>query len=255
MDILINSFLLVVGTTVGSMLILLRKKPFSYINEALAFAGGVMLTASFTSLILPGVETGGFFKTALGIVLGFVFMGFIERLFPHEHAFMGQEGLLKLRMKRLTLLVIGVIIHNIPEGLSVGISTAYSSKEGLITAFAISIQDIPEGLVVSLPIYALTGAMSTAIMLGFFSGLVEGIFSLAGFLFMKGFMQTLAVGLGFGGGAMLYVTVKEVFPEAYSEGSGFYTTLSFLFGVLVMLFLDTMDLFAYLQKCKQFYLR
>jgi len=254
MDILINSFLLIVGTTVGSLLILIKRKPFSYLNVSLAFAGGVMLTASFTSLILPGIETGGFFKTALGIVLGFALMGFIERLFPHEHVSMGREGLLKLRVKRLTLLVIGITIHNIPEGLSVGISTVYSNKEGFTTALAISIQDIPEGLVVSLPIYALTGSVSIAIMLGFFSGLIEGIFSLMGFLFMKGFMQTLAVGLGFGGGAMLYVTVKEVFPEAYSEGSSFYTTLSFLFGMLVMLFLDTLDLFTYLQKCKQFYL-
>ncbi len=255
MDIIINSLLLVVGTTLGSMLILLRKKPFSYLHVSLAFAGGVMLTASFTSLILPGIEIGGFPKTALGIVLGFVLMGFIERLLPHQHVSMGQEGFLKLRMKKLTLLVIGIIIHNIPEGLSVGIATAYSDKEGFITALAMSIQDVPEGLVVSLPIYALTGVVSTAIMLGFFSGLIEGLFSLAGFLFMKGFAQTLAVGLGFGGGAMLYVTVKEVFPEAYSEGRGFYSTLGFLLGLLTMLFLDTLDLFTYLQKCKQFYLR
>jgi len=134
MDILINSFLLIVGTTVGSLLIFIKRKPFSYLNVSLAFAGGVMLTASFTSLILPGIETGGFFKTALGIVLGFALMGFIERLFPHEHVSMGREGLLKLRVKRLTLLVIGITIHNIPEGLSVGISTVYSNKEGFTTA-------------------------------------------------------------------------------------------------------------------------
>ncbi|WP_448587533.1 ZIP family metal transporter [Thermocrinis sp.] len=137
-----------------------------------------MLTASFTSLILPGIGTGGFLKTALGIVFGFAFMAFIERLLPHEHAYMGQEGILRLKVRRLTLLVIGITIHNIPEGLSAGISTAYSSKEGLATAIAISIQDIPEGLVVSLPIYALTGGTSFAIALGFLSGLVEAFFLL-----------------------------------------------------------------------------
>ncbi|WP_448587532.1 hypothetical protein [Thermocrinis sp.] len=71
---------------------------------------------------------------------------------------------------------------------------------------------------------------------------------------MKGFAEMLAIGLGFGGGAMLYVTVKEVFPEAYSEGNTFFTTLSFLFGMLTMLFLDTIDMLTYLQKCKQFFI-
>ena len=243
MNIITNSLLLLLGTTVGSLIILVRKKSFSHINTSLAFAGGVMLTASFTSLILPGIARGGFFMTAVGIILGFIVMGLIERLSPHEHILMQEDVILKLRTKRLTLLVVGIVIHNIPEGLSVGISTVYSHKEGFITALAIAIQDIPEGFVVSLPIYALTGRAGTAIALGFLSGLVEGFFSFVGFLFLKGLTQSLAVGLGFGGGAMLYVTVKEVFPEAYSDGGSVYTTLSFLLGVLTMLFLDTIDLF------------
>jgi ZIP family zinc transporter len=168
-------------------------------------------------------------------------MALVERLFPHEHTIIGQEGILPLKMKKLTLIVVGIIIHNIPEGLSVGIATAYSGKDGLMTALAISLQDVPEGLVVSLPIYALGGGMGTALAVGFLSGVIEGLFSLFGFGFMRVFEGSLPVGMGFGGGAMLYITVKEVFPEAYSEGKAFATTLGFLAGVLLMLFLDTLS--------------
>jgi len=234
---------LVVGTALGSFMVLFfRGKTPPSLNVSLSFAGGVMLTASFTSLILPAVEKGGFLKTALGVVLGFGVMALVERLLPHEHLTIGREGILPLKMKKLTLIVVGIIIHNIPEGLSVGIATAYSGKDGLSTALAISLQDIPEGLVVSLPIYdALGGGMGTALAIGFLSGAIEGLFSLLGFGFMRVFEGSLPVGMGFGGGAMLYITVKEVFPEAYSEGRAFATTLGFLAGVLLMLFLDTLS--------------
>jgi ZIP family zinc transporter len=156
MEIWLASLLLVIGTALGSFIVLFfRGTALSSLNVSLSFAGGVMLTASFTSLILPAVEKGGFSKTALGVILGFGVMALVERLFPHEHPNIGQEGILPLKMKKLTLIVVGIIIHNIPEGLSVGIATAYSGKDGLATALAISIQDIPEGLVVSLPIYSM----------------------------------------------------------------------------------------------------
>ena len=242
MEILLGSLLLVIGTAVGSFMVLFfRGTALLSLNVSLSFAGGVMLTASFTSLILPAVEKDGFLKTALGVTIGFVVMAFVERLFPHEHPTMGQEGILPLKMKKLTLIVVGIIIHNIPEGLSVGIATAHSGKDGLSTALAISLQDVPEGLVVSLPIYALGGGIITALAIGFLSGTIEGLFSLLGFGFMRVFEGSLPVGMGFGGGALLYITVKEVFPEAYSEGKAFATTLGFLAGVLLMLFLDMLS--------------
>jgi len=95
MDIWLASLLLVIGTTLGSFMVLFfRGTALSSLNVSLSFAGGVMLTASFAGLILPAVERGGFFKTALGVVLGFGVMAFVERLFPHEHLTIGQEGIL-----------------------------------------------------------------------------------------------------------------------------------------------------------------
>ena len=177
MEIWQASLLLVIGTALGSFMVLFfRGKTSPSLNVSLSFVGGVMLTASFTSFILPAAEKGGFFKTALGVTIGFGVMALVEMLFPHEHTIIGQEGILPLKMKKLTLIVVGIIIHNIPEGLSVGIATAYSGKDGLATALAISLQDIPEGLVVSLTIYALGGGMITALAVGFFERCDRGAF-------------------------------------------------------------------------------
>lgn len=231
--------LLLAGTFFGSLMALLLKKPFIGVGASLSFAGGVMLVASFTSLILPGLEVGSFTQVATGIVLGFAFMAILENLLPHEHIFKGVEGPPLQKLNRLYLIVLAIVIHNIPEGLSVGIATAYSLEKGFETAVAMAIQDVPEGLVVSLPLMLIASRPSFPLLIGFLSGLVESLFAVIGFgLFelLKGF---LATGLGFGGGAMLYVTVKEVFPEAYSEGRHLQVTVAFLTGLLLMLFLDT----------------
>ncbi len=239
--ILYSSALLFVGTALGSLLVLLWRKPFSY-HTALSFSGGVMLVASFLSLIVPGIEKGGFLPTSAGILTGFALLGFIENLFPHEHTLKGYEGRLTLgRSRRLLLIALGVIIHNIPEGLSVGIAGAHSDRLGQDLAIAIAIQDMPEGLVVSLTLYLMTSSLSLPILVGVLSGLLESAFALLGYLFFETFGEYLAFGLGFGGGAMLYVTVKEVFPEVYAdEKANLRVTLGFLAGFMLMLLLDTL---------------
>ncbi|RME13066.1 MAG: ZIP family metal transporter, partial [Aquificota bacterium] len=223
----------------GSLLAVVFRKPFLSVGVSLSFTGGVMLVASFTSLILPGLEVGSFFDVALGIVMGFAVMALLENLVPHEHTLKGVEGFSPQRVGRLYLIVLAVIIHNIPEGLSVGIASAYSPEKGIETAIAIALQDVPEGFVVSLPLMVITGKMLMPLWAGFLSGLLEALFALAGYAFFEVFKGFLAMGLGFGGGAMVYITAKEVFPEAYAEGKHTQVTLAFLLGLLLMLFLDT----------------
>lgn len=200
-----------------------------------------MLVASFTSLILPGIELGGFLPTALGTIFGFSVMTLIENLSPHEHVVKGREGALGgEKLRKLTLIVIGVTIHNIPEGISVGISASYSWETGVPLALAIAIQDIPEGLVVTLPLMVATNNLMAPLLAGLGSGLIESLFAILGYFLMDVFEDLLSLGLGFGGGAMLYVTVKEVLPEIYSsKNREFAVTLSFLLGFLLMLFLDS----------------
>lgn len=239
-SILLNSLLLLLGTSAGSLLALTLKKVPLSVNLNLAFAGGVMMVASFTSLIVPGIETGGFLQTSLGIISGFLLIGLMENLFPHEHAIKGYEGALHTkRLKKLMLVTIGVVIHNIPEGFGVGVSSAYSMDKGYITAIAISLQDIPEGLIVSLSLMVIKDKVLIPLTVGLASGAVESLFSLLGFYTFDVFKEALAFGLGLGGGAMIYIIIKEVFPEVYSDGSSLISTVGFLLGFLLMLLLDT----------------
>lgn len=239
MELTLIFLLPLMGTFLGSLLTLFLRAPMLSVSTTLSFAGGVMLVASFTSLIIPGLELGGFLQVALGIVLGFLLMALFENLVPHEHTLKGKEGFTYQRINRLYLIVLAIVIHNIPEGLSVGISSAYTVKKGIETAVAMAIQDIPEGFVVSIPIAVITGKVLTPLWVGFISGLIETFFAVLGFALFEVFNNLLAVGLGFAGGAMVYITVKEVFPEAYAEGNHTKSTIAFLLGLLLMLFLDT----------------
>lgn len=111
--------------------------------------------------------------------------------------------------------------------------------KGLETAIAIALQDVPEGLIVSLPLMVISGKVLIPLWIGFLSGLLEALFSIFGYTFFEYFNSLLPIGLGFGGGAMIYITAKEVFPEAYSEGKHTQSTVAFLVGLLLMLLLDT----------------
>ncbi len=235
-NLILSSFLLFFGTSLGSFLGLFFKLD---VKIALSFSGSVMLVASFTSLILPAIETGGYLSTVLGIIFGFLVIALIENIFPHEHIIKGFEGRkTRINIGKVLLIVIGIIIHNIPEGLSVGISLAHSEEKGLITAIAISIQDFPEGLIVTLPMVAVSGSYLFPLVWGVLSGLIESLFCLLGFFTFELSKNLLPFGLGFGGGAMIYITVKEVFPEAFKEAD-IKTTVSFLIGFLIALYLDT----------------
>jgi len=203
----------------------------------------VMIVASFTSLILPGIEYAGkFYPVALGIILGIFIVYLIEKNVPHEHVIKGFEGNegYKSKIKTAWLLVLTVVIHNLPEGLAVGTAVAFDPKLGMLTTLAIGIQDIPEGTVVALPLAIITGKRLKAIIFGVLSGFSELVMVVAGAVFFKYFSLLLPYGLGFAGGAMLYVTIKEMIPEIYKEQENeILITLSFFVGFFVMLFLDS----------------
>ena len=185
MNIIFLSSLLLLGTFLGSLFAVLFKRSFISVGPALSFTGGVMLVASFTSLILPGIEKGGFWSVALGIMLGFALMALIENLVPHEHTIKGKEGPTNQRIGKLYLIVFAVIIHNMPEGFSVGVASSYSMDKGLETAIAIALQDVPEGLIVSLPLMVISGKVLIPLWIGFLSGLLEALFSIFGYTFFK----------------------------------------------------------------------
>ncbi|ASJ10003.1 Gufa protein [Thermococcus sp. P6] len=232
-------------TSLGAMIALFAKRlPAGGVDLSLSFAAGVMLVASFTSLIIPAINsTGSFTPAGLGIALGILLIYVIDRFLPHEHLVKGYEGppSMKDRIRKVWLLVIAVMIHNLPEGLAVGVSLVYSLELGLITTVAIGIQDFPEGTVISLPLAAIGGKRLQPVVMGVLSGLSEMAMVLVGAYFFDLFSWLLPYGLGLAGGAMLYVTIKEMVPEIYrGETSETLVTLGFFIGFYVMLFLDSM---------------
>ncbi|ACS90940.1 MULTISPECIES: ZIP family metal transporter [Thermococcus] len=231
-------------TTFGSLLAMFsHKMPQWGVDFSLSFAAGVMIVASFTSLILPGIEySGRFLPPGVGIMLGIVLIYLIDRFVPHEHLVKGYEGPeeFKNKLRVVWLIVLAVIIHNLPEGLAVGTSIVFDLKTGLVTAIAIGIQDFPEGTVVSLPLATLQKKRLQPILMGALSGVAEWVMVLFGAFFFSVFHGLLPYGLGLAGGAMLYVTVKEMIPEIYKrEENELYVTLGFFIGFYVMLFLDS----------------
>ncbi len=232
-------------TSLGAMVAIFAKSlPENGVDFALSFAAGVMIVASFTSLILPAIEsTGSFSPAGIGIALGVLLIYAIDRFLPHEHLVRGYEGpkSMKDRLRKVWLLVIAVIIHNLPEGLAVGTSLVYDLEVGLITTIAIGIQDFPEGTVVSLPLAAIQKKRLQPILMGVLSGFAEMAMVLVGAYFFTLFSWLLPYGLGMAGGAMLYVTVKEMIPEIYrGKKNETLVTLGFFVGFYVMLFLDSM---------------
>ncbi len=232
-------------TSMGALVAIFAKRiPDSGVDFSLSFAAGVMMVAAFTSLILPAIEsTGSFTPAAVGIALGVLLISAIDRYTPHEHLSKGYEGPeeFRNRLKMVWLLVFAVIIHNLPEGLAVGTSIVYNLEVGLVTAIAIGIQDFPEGTVVSLPLAVLQKKRLQPIMMGILSGFAEMAMVLVGAYFFTLFGWLLPYGLGLAGGAMLYVTVKEMIPEIYrKEENELLITLGFFAGFYVMLFLDSM---------------
>ncbi|WP_457742832.1 ZIP family metal transporter [Thermococcus sp.] len=230
-------------TSLGAMVALFAKRiPEGGVDFSLSFAAGVMIVASFTSLILPAIESSGFVPAGIGIALGVFVIYAIDRLLPHEHLVKGYEGPrgMRERLRKIWLLVFALIIHNLPEGLAVGTSLVYNLEVGLITAIAIGIQDFPEGTVVSLPLAVIQKKSLGPVLIGVLSGLAEMVMVILGAVFFTIFSWSLPYGLGLAGGAMLYVTVKEMIPEIYKgEKSETLVTLGFFAGFYVMLLLDS----------------
>ncbi|AHF80890.1 ZIP family metal transporter [Thermococcus paralvinellae] len=232
-------------TSLGSLVAIFAKNlPEWSVEFSLSFAAGVMIVASFTSLILPAIEsTNSFTPAGIGILLGVMLICIVDKLIPHEHIVKGYEGPkeFKDKLKVVWLIVLAMIIHNLPEGLAVGTSIVYNLETGLITALAIGIQDFPEGVVVALPLAVLQKKRLQPILIGVLSGVAEMIMTVIGALLFVKLNWLLPYGLGLAGGAMLYITVKEMIPEIYKkEENETLITIGFFLGFYVMLFLDSM---------------
>lgn len=241
-------------TALGASGVFLAKKPVQKVLDVmLGFAGGVMIAASFWSLLAPAIliseELGypGWLPPFIGFLLGGISMRLLDMLMPHLHPGMAEtdpDGP-PSRMRRTTLLVLAITIHNIPEGMAVGVAFGAiglmpeATMAGAIAlAVGIGLQNFPEGLAVSMPLRREGLSRQKAFLYGQLSAVVEPIFALIGALLVQIARPVLPYALAYAAGAMIFVVVEEVVPESQSSGNGDLATMGVLFGFAVMMVLD-----------------
>lgn len=219
----------------------------------LGFAAGVMLAASVWSLLLPALdlakETLGvwrFLPAALGFFLGAGALRLLDFCLPHIHPVINRaEGMGAGHMNRHFLLILAITLHNIPEALAVGVAfgaVAIDPDLGIAGAttlmLGIGLQNLPEGMAVSIPLYRDGCSKKRAFYYGQLSGLVEPVAAVAGALLASAALPLLPWALAFAAGAMVFVTVEEVIPEAHASGNGDAATMGLIIGFVCMMCLD-----------------
>ena len=222
------------------------------LDGMLGFTGGVMVAASFWSLLAPGIEMSpgeGFIKVipaAIGFGLGAMFIFGLDKVLPHIHInFKESEGI-KTPWHRTTLLVMAITLHNIPEGLAVGVlfgGVAAGIPEASISgavalAIGIGIQNFPEGIAVSMPMRRQGVSRFKSFWYGQLSAIVEPIAAVIGAVAVSFFTPLLPYALSFAAGAMIFVVVEEVIPETQQDKYTDIATLGFIGGFIVMMVLD-----------------
>lgn len=226
-----------------------------FLDSMLGFAGGVMIAASYWSLLAPAIEMSGtnpigaWFPAAFGFILGGIFLWGIDKILPHLHpnsSMQQVEGISARKRKRSTLLVLAITLHNIPEGLAIGVTfgamangSVETSLAGALTlALGIGIQNFPEGAAVSMPLRAEGLSRRKSFFYGQFSGMVEPIAALAGALAVAFIEPLLPFALSFAAGAMIFVVTEEVIPSSQEKGNKDLASMSLMVGFVLMMILD-----------------
>lgn len=225
----------------GALLVLIWRRPSPrLLNAGLGVAAGVMLSASFTSLILPGIDYGGVVPVLIGMTLGAVLLAAADSWIPHMHMFKGREGGKSVQLKAIWLFIIAITLHNMPEGLAVGVGFGSGDLANAIPLMlAIGIQNIPEGWAVALSARnAGLGSTWYAAFSGIRSGLVEIPLALVGAWAVQIAAPILPYAMGFAAGAMLYVISSEIIPETHRNGQPRLATAGLMLGAMLMLYLD-----------------
>lgn len=243
-------------TALGAALVFTQKNMNQkFLDSMLGFAGGVMIAASFWSLLAPAIDMAndgplpGWMPAAIGFMLGGLFLWGVDKILPHLHPGLSMdnaEGINPEKKKRSTLLVLAITLHNIPEGLAVGVafgavaagigSTSIASAVAL--AIGIGIQNFPEGVAVAMPLRGNGMSRKKSFMYGQFSGLVEPIAAVVGVLAVTFIEPMLPYALSFAAGAMIFVVVEEVVPSSQENGYKDLASLTLMIGFTVMMILD-----------------
>ena len=242
------------GTALGAAMVFFMKNSMNKKLEKilLGFASGVMIAASVWSLIIPSInmatEQGkiAWLPAAVGFLLGILFLLVLDSVIPHLHLNSSEPEGIKAKLKRTTMMVFAVTLHNIPEGMAVGVAFAGAMTQNtgitiagaLALAIGIAIQNFPEGAIISMPLKSEGMSKGKAFMLGVLSGVVEPIGALITILLTNLVVPVLPYLLSFAAGAMIYVVVEELIPEAQDGEHSNLATVGVAIGFVIMMILD-----------------
>ena len=242
------------GTALGSACVFFMKKSLGdLVQRSLAgFAAGVMVAASIWSLLIPAIEQSedmgklSFLPAFIGFWSGVLFLLLLDRLIPHLHVGSEQAEGPKSKLGRTTMMVLAVTLHNIPEGMAVGVvyagflsgNTQITAASALVLSLGIAIQNFPEGAIISLPLRAEGESKDRAFLSGVLSGVVEPVGAVLTLLAAQLVIPALPYLLSFAAGAMLYVVVEELIPEMSQGRHSNLGTVFFAVGFSVMMVLD-----------------
>ncbi len=242
-----------IGTSLGAAVFLMKNKVSPKIEKTLlGFASGVMIAASIWSLLIPSMEMAeeqgklAWLPALIGFFAGVLFLLAIDSIVPHLHLNADKPEGVKSRFSKISMMLFAVTIHNIPEGMAVGVAYAgaASGNSGMTVAGAfalsigIAIQNFPEGAIISLPLKGEGISKGKAFLLGILSGVVEPIGGLITILLASRIVALLPYMLSFAAGAMFYVVVEELIPEAHSGDHSNLGTIGASLGFALMMVLD-----------------
>lgn len=252
--IVIGLLIPLLGTMLGSAFVFLMKGEMSLRLQKtlLGFASGVMVAASVWSLLIPAMEmeankgTLSVLPAAVGFLLGIGFLFLIDELTPHLHIGTDKPEGMTSRLSKTAMLALAVTIHNLPEGMAVGVVFA-GAENGMVNisvtsavavSLGIAIQNIPEGAIISMPMRAAGNSRWKSFLIGSLSGAVEPVGAVAVLLLASLLMPVLPYMLAFAAGAMFYVVVEELIPEASNGQHSNLSTIGFAIGFVLMMVLD-----------------
>ncbi|MFC5591642.1 ZIP family metal transporter [Sporosarcina soli] len=243
-------------TAIGAALVFTTKTMNQKLMDGmLGFAGGVMIAASFWSLLSPAIEMAegstlpSWFPAAVGFLLGGFFLWMADKVIPHVHPtspMKDAEGINPASKRRSTLLVLAITLHNIPEGLAIGVAfgavaagfPSASLPAAIALAIGIGIQNLPEGTAVAMPLRRDGMSRRKSFLYGQFSGMVEPISAVVGVLAVTFMTPLLPFALSFAAGAMIFVVVEEVIPGSQENGNKDLASICLMLGFTVMMILD-----------------
>lgn len=237
------------GTMLGSSFVFFMRRdiPDRLQKTLLGFASGVMVAASFWSLLMPAIDMtkGNIIPAAVGFLLGMGFLLLIDEITPHLHIGSTKAEGPRSRLSRTAMLALAVTIHNLPEGMAVGVVFAGEAQgltlsAALAVSIGIAIQNIPEGAIISMPMHAEGNSRWRSFLIGTLSGVVEPLGAIAILLLASVLGVALPYMLAFAAGAMMYVVVEELIPETAQGTHTNLSTISFALGFVLMMVMDVL---------------